>query len=600
MGKYKKPPSKTVGVNFSLAAEGLGLGKSKEALKRLWSSLEPADLCLVNRNNEQLFSTYSDQENDLFELIGFSGSSGILLVRRSEIILLVDQRYLESARQQYANTHIVVEERLGKTWVEKILLPWAERYRGRGGARCFLDKSRWAASEVEELKKLLGLVQWEHKIFNQHFTLKASPSLHWSSEQPAESNLSKIQRCIRPTEIHLFTCADDMAWLLGARSNHFDFRRSIKAVACVSKKDAVLFTPSAVGEHVEECRLKLPAWTLVPDQQAWSKGLNSLLRKSPKSRCVISFHSRPGGLNESDHEKLLEGIAHHKITRAPRSLAELGRLEKNPWELQTMAQAQSKLAILMTAVIDYIQHEVESGRELRECQVLDQANTLAQNLGAIRPCFPGIVASGEHSCHPHHSPTRKTIKKGEPVLLDLGYYFDEGLYATDMSRSIWSDRQTRPHPRVTAVYSAVLVAFLRQWSFSAQQKQFRADHLDKIGRDHLLPMEKEGYGFIHSTGHGVGISDHELGITIGPQSRLTLRPGYVYSLEPGLYRNKPTNDSSLKFGIRIEDVVAVEGDSTLCRHRSLGPAAFENNLIDANALDDSDHFILDTYLRLVR
>ena len=600
MDKFKKPLSNKVGVNSFLAAESLGLGNSKEALKRLWSQLEPGDLCLVNRNNEQLFSTYSEQENDLFELIGFSGSSGLLLVRRSEIILLVDQRYLESARRQYAKTHLKVEERSGKAWVDHFLLPWAERFRGRGGARCILDKSRWAASDVEELKERCGLVQWEHRHFGQRRLSETTASLSWSSETPVISNLHKIQRCIKASEIHLFTCADDLAWLTGARSNHFDFRRSIKAVACVSKKDAVLFGPASCMEHGESSLTQLANWTLVPDQQAWSKGLKSLLKKSPKSRCMIAFHPRPGGLNEHDHEKLSEDLNGHKIVKVARSLAELGRLEKNPWELHTMAQSQAKLARVMTELIDYIHHEVGAGRELRECQVLEHANTLAQNLGANRPCFPGIVASGEHTLHPHHSPTRRLIKKGEPVLLDIGYYFDEGLYATDMSRSIWSDGHSRPHPRVVAVYSAVLVAFLRQWGFSAQQNQFRADHLDKIGRDTLKVWEKEGFGFIHSTGHGVGISDHELGITIGPQSRLTLRPGYVYSLEPGLYRNKASSDPALRFGVRLEDVVAVEGDASLCRHRSLGPAEFEKCLIDAKALDDSDHFLLETYLRLVR
>jgi Xaa-Pro aminopeptidase len=586
-------------VSSSSVVESQGLGQAKDRLRQYLFELEMADLCLVNRNNEQLFSTYSERENDLFSLIGFTGSSGILILRRSEVVLLVDQRYLESARQQYAKTFIKVEERNGKDWVVKYCLPWAERYRGRGGARCFIDKSHWAASEIKELKDALGMVRWKHKIFSVCPSISSIEHWAWPKNGDSENNLKKVQRVIKTNEIHLFTCPDDLSWLVGGRSNHFDYRRNIKAVACISKDEAICF--ATLEQAQQECFRRLqPDWTLVPDREAWPKGLKSLLKKMPRAKCVVPYHSRPGGLNEWDHEQLMSFLPEHQLDKAQRSLAELGRLEKSAWEQQKMLESQTKLAHLMTSVIDYIHHEIEAGRELRECQVLDRADSLATAMGAIRPCFPGIVASAEHTRHPHHVPTRRLIKKGEPVLLDLGYYFDEGLYATDMTRSLWSDRYSRPHPKVISVYSSVLKAFLRQFGYCAEQSEFRADRIDKLGRELLATRESEGYAFIHSTGHGVGISDHELGITIGPNSLLTLRPGYTYSLEPGLYRTLATSDKSLQFGIRLEDVVLVEGDASLCRHRSLGPAPFEKNLIDEQMLDDSEHFILDTYLRLAR
>ena len=51
-------------------------------------------------------------------------------------------------------------------------------------------------------------------------------------------------------------------------------------------------------------------------------------------------------------------------------------------------------------------------------------------------------------------------------------------------------------------------------------------------------------------GHGLGLEVHELP-RVGPGQEALLKPGMVFSLEPGIYLPG-------RFGVRIEDVVVVD------------------------------------------
>jgi Xaa-Pro aminopeptidase len=153
-----------------------------------------------------------------------------------------------------------------------------------------------------------------------------------------------------------------------------------------------------------------------------------------------------------------------------------------------------------------------------------------------------LVQSGAHSADPHSTPTRKKIRKGESVVIDLSCSFD-GYYA-DVTRTFCLGKSEE----VERVYARVLEAQEAAIRRSAVGVEVGAVDLAARGT-----LRKAGLGekFIHRTGHGLGLEIHESPYIVeGGKERL--RDGMCFTVEPGAYLRG-------KFGVRIEDDVLVKG-----------------------------------------
>lgn len=156
--------------------------------------------------------------------------------------------------------------------------------------------------------------------------------------------------------------------------------------------------------------------------------------------------------------------------------------------------------------------------------------------------FEVIVASGPNSALPHARPTDKTIRSGEPVIIDMGARV--GGYCSDLSRTLFLGR---PDKTFQKVYDTVLKA--QAIAIEGTKSEMTASEADQLAR---RVIEQAGYGdaFGHGLGHGVGLAVHEYP-KLGLRSSDSLADGMVFTAEPGIYL-------AGQGGVRIEDMVVLE------------------------------------------
>jgi len=258
-----------------------------------------------------------------------------------------------------------------------------------------------------------------------------------------------------------------------------------------------------------------PGATLAVSDRAWAGALLALQQRLPRSRWVASS-------------------AVVSPLRAVKDLAEIA-------VLRAAAQAADRVAAaLQGGAIALV------GRREKDVSTEIGARLLAE--GHDRVNF-AIVGSGPNGASPHHEPGARRIGAGEVVVCDFGgeLAIDGGPgYCSDITRTIVTGE---PGPEVRDCYAVLLAA--QQAGVVAARAGVTAEEVDAAARAVIVDA---GFGerFIHRTGHGIGIEEHEDPYLVaGNETRLEV--GHVFSVEPGIYLPG-------RFGMRLEDIVAVGAD----------------------------------------
>ncbi|WP_336038093.1 M24 family metallopeptidase [Halobacterium yunchengense] len=164
-----------------------------------------------------------------------------------------------------------------------------------------------------------------------------------------------------------------------------------------------------------------------------------------------------------------------------------------------------------------------------------------------------IVACGRDAADPHDRGSGPLLAD-EFVIVDIFPRDKATKYHSDMTRTFLngtpSDTQREWYDVTREAMDAALDAVEPGVSGEAVN-QAVVDVYDDHGFPTIYTDPDAETGFIHSTGHGVGLDVHEKP-SLAPGGE-QLRPGHVITVEPGLY------DPEVG-GVRLEDIVVVTED----------------------------------------
>lgn len=178
-----------------------------------------------------------------------------------------------------------------------------------------------------------------------------------------------------------------------------------------------------------------------------------------------------------------------------------------------------------------------------------------------------IIAPGTQAADPHQIGSGP-LHAGEPIVMDIFPQHKGTRYYADMTRTV---SKGVPSPALVKMYDVVMraqeagITALRPGITGREVHEIVEDIIFGAGYDTLRegqqhdPDDPVTRGFIHGTGHGVGLEIHEAP-SVGRAGTAPLLIGDVVTVEPGIY------DPEVG-GIRLEDmlVITAEGSRNLTR-----------------------------------
>ena len=232
------------------------------------------------------------------------------------------------------------------------------------------------------------------------------------------------------------------------------------------------------------------------------------------------------------------------------------RMKKDKTEIEHITSVQDACETAMQFAIDMIKNAIvtdgvlyHKGYNLTSDQIRAEIEHTLLDMGCEADST--IVACGKKSANPHWE-GEGVIMANEPIVIDIFPRNKKSRYYADMSRTVLRGETSKELGNMyVAVIAAQNAAFklIKPGVHCSDIHNAVCDAFEELGYDTIRNDSK--VGFIHSTGHGVGLDIHEHP-NVGDNDSV-LEEGNVITIEPGLY------DPELG-GIRIEDLVVVTKD----------------------------------------
>ncbi|MEM1666094.1 MAG: Xaa-Pro peptidase family protein [Nitrososphaerota archaeon] len=221
------------------------------------------------------------------------------------------------------------------------------------------------------------------------------------------------------------------------------------------------------------------------------------------------------------------------------------------WKLRSIKDENELENIMKAAAISDVGMEVALDLLSPGVTEQDVKAELTEELlrcGADRVAFDIIVASGAKSSLPHGGPGNRQLQAGDVVVIDLGASVNE--YSADVTRTFFVGDKVED--KIEKVYKVVEEA--KNLAEEHMMAWVSTSFVDRVARQFIENAGLIEY-FVHSLGHGIGLSVHEPP-KISPNSKDLFAENMVVTCEPGVYIPK-------QYGIRLEDTLLIKKDGAV-------------------------------------
>ncbi len=521
---------------------------------------------------------------------GFNGSAGTAVVTMKSAALWTDSRYFLAAEEQLKGTKF----QLMKLKIEgtPTISEWlAQELQGENaevGLDGMVNSYHETMGLIADLRKSGGITVRTNfdplgLIWTDRPAIPANPVEIQPMEFAGESVASKISRIRtalrqRHADGMLISALDDIAWTLNLRGTDVHCVPVFVSYLLISSQQVSLYVDSAKINDEVKAYLTENGISLYP----YNKVAEGLERYSEYNILLDGDETSYFLWKTVKCQEIIAGKSPIPAMKA----------QKNDREIAGFRQAMLRDGVAMVKFLRWLKPAVEAGGQT-EISIDRKLTSLRAEQHLFRDIsFDTIAGYQAHGAIVHYEATPETdvaLKPEGLILIDSGAQYQDG--TTDITRTIALGPVTE---EMKHVYTLVLKGHI-QLELAKFPDGASGTQLDALARE---CMWREGYNYLHGTGHGVGsyLSVHEGPHQIRMEWKPTpLRAGMTVTNEPGLYL-------SGKFGVRIENTLLIKDYQTtefgkFLQMESLTLCPIDLIPVDFSMLQPEEIEWLDTYHR---
>lgn len=526
---------------------------------------------------------------------GFNGSAGTAVVTMHSAALWTDSRYFIAAEEQLRGTEFqLMKLKVEGTptisdWIANELSQNEDEYR-EVGLDGMVNSYNETMALISDLRKAGGItVRTNFDPLEQIWTNRPAIPENSVEIQPfnfagetVEDKIQRIRKALREQHADgiLVSALDDIAWTLNLRGTDVHCNPVFISYLLISSDKVSLFVnPKKISAEVkaslDENGISLFGYDQVEEGLGAYAEYNILLDGDETSFC------------------LWKSVKCQEIIAA-KSPIPVMKAVKNAVEIEGYHQAMLRDGVAMVKFLKWLKPAVEAGGQT-EISIDHKLTSLRAEQKLFRDIsFDTIAGYQAHGAIVHYEATPETDAPLLPeglILIDSGAQYQDG--TTDITRTIALGPVTE---EMKHIYTLVLKGHI-QLELAKFPDGASGTQIDALSRE---CMWREGYNFLHGTGHGVGsyLNVHEGPHQIRMEWKPTpLRAGMTVTDEPGLYLEG-------KFGVRIENTLLIKdfvetGFGKFLQMESLTLCPIDTEPIDVDMLLPEEVEWLNAYHREV-